>query len=132
MADYEVPDPPPPPGSPPSLRRLLALPHECWPASLKLQPVRPQNLPDQPVEAWNERELPFVSSNPVLSSLLPPELARIPGQTCKGAQVQRHGSRDKRRHENYVSLRFIDGVGNGGCLSFVVAAMLSVGLIIDL
>ncbi|GKU91062.1 hypothetical protein SLEP1_g4986 [Rubroshorea leprosula] len=28
MADYEVPDPPPPPGSPPSLRRLLALPHE--------------------------------------------------------------------------------------------------------
>ena len=57
--------------------------HEPWFESSKLQPVRPQNRPDQPVGAWNEREAPFESSKPVLSSLGLPELARIPGQTAK-------------------------------------------------
>lgn len=32
-----------------------------WPDSSKLQPVRPQNRPDQPDGAWKAREVPFVS-----------------------------------------------------------------------
>lgn len=47
----------------------------------KLHPVRPQNLPDQPVGARNEREVSFGSSKPVLSSLALPAFARIPGHT---------------------------------------------------
>lgn len=55
--------------------------HEPWPESSKLHPVLPQKRPAQPVGAWKERELPFVSSKPVLSSFGLPGLARIPGHT---------------------------------------------------
>lgn len=47
----------------------------------KLHPVRAQNRPDQPVGAWNVRELSVGSSNPVLSRLGLPAFARIPGHT---------------------------------------------------
>lgn len=57
-----------------------AVTQEPWPEESKLQPVRPQKRPDQPVGAWKERELPFLSSKPVLSSS---GLPRIPGQTEK-------------------------------------------------
>lgn len=47
----------------------------------KLHPVRPQHRPDQPVGAWNARELSVGSSNPVLPSVGLPAFARIPGHT---------------------------------------------------
>jgi hypothetical protein len=51
-----------------------------WPVfGSNVQPVRPQNLPDQLGGAWNERDPPGTSSNPVLSNLALPALARIPG-----------------------------------------------------
>lgn len=49
----------------------------------KLQPVRPQKRPDQPVGAWKVREPLFVSWKPVLSSFGLPALDRIPGHTVK-------------------------------------------------
>lgn len=52
-----------------------------WPEPSKLQPVRPQNRPDQPVGAWREREVPCGSSNPVVSRTELPALDSIPGQT---------------------------------------------------
>lgn len=60
-----------------------AVAHEPRPDGSKLQPVLAQKRPDQPVGAWKERELPLVSSKPVLSSLGLPALARIPGHTVK-------------------------------------------------
>lgn len=36
-----------------------AVAQEPWPELSKLQPVLPQNRPDQPVGAWKEREPPF-------------------------------------------------------------------------
>lgn len=54
-----------------------------WPEPSKLQPVLPQNRPDHPVGAWKVRELPLLSSKPVLSNLPLPALARIPGHTVK-------------------------------------------------
>lgn len=54
-----------------------------WPSLSKLQPVRPQKRPDQPVGAWKVRELLFVSWKPVLSSFGLPALDRIPGHTAE-------------------------------------------------
>ena len=58
-----------------------AVAQEPWPEPSKLQPVRPQKRPDQPVGAWKEREVDFVSWKPVLSSVGLPALDRIPGHT---------------------------------------------------
>ena len=55
--------------------------HDPAPDPSKLHPVRAQKRPDQPVGAWNEREVSFGSSNPVLSSLGVPAFARMPGHT---------------------------------------------------
>lgn len=55
--------------------------HDPDPDPSKLQPVRPQKRPDQPVGAWNVRAVCVGSSNPVLSSLGLLAFARIPGQT---------------------------------------------------
>lgn len=53
-----------------------------WPvAGSNVQPVRPQNRPDQLGGAWKDRDPPGGSSNPVLSSLLLPALDKIPGHT---------------------------------------------------
>lgn len=54
---------------------------EPRPEPSKLQPVRPQKRPDQPVGAWRGREVPWGSSNPVVSRAELPALERIPGQT---------------------------------------------------
>lgn len=55
-----------------------------WPVEgSKLQPVRPQNRPDQVGGAWKEREVPGGSSNPVLPNAALPALARTPGHTVK-------------------------------------------------
>lgn len=53
------------------------------PEPSKLQPVRAQKRPDQPVGAWREREVPLGSSKPVVERVGEPALARIPGQTVK-------------------------------------------------
>lgn len=55
--------------------------HDPEPDSSNVQPVRAQNRPDQPVGAINERAVSLGSSNPVLSSLGLPALARMPGHT---------------------------------------------------
>lgn len=49
-----------------------------WPEPSNLQPVRAQNLPDQPGGAWKLLELSRSSSNPVLPMSGFP---RIPGHT---------------------------------------------------
>nr|GMD94443.1 hypothetical protein ACMD2_25315 [Ipomoea batatas] len=53
----------------------------CPVLASKLHPVRPQIRPDQLAGAWNSRDPPGPSSNPVLSNLSLPALARIPGHT---------------------------------------------------
>lgn len=47
----------------------------------KVQPVRAQKRPDQPVEAWKAREVSLGSSKPVLWSGGLPAFARMPGHT---------------------------------------------------
>lgn len=54
--------------------------HEPEPDPSKLQEVRAQKRPDQPVGAWKERDESLGSSNPVVSRAGLPALARIPGQ----------------------------------------------------
>lgn len=55
-----------------------AVAQDVGPDPLKLHPVLPQNRPDHPDGACRERELPLISSNPVVSRTGWP---RIPGQT---------------------------------------------------
>lgn len=57
--------------------------HEPWVEPSKLQPVRPQKRPDQPVGAWKEREFPLESSKPVVPNFALPALSSIPGHTVK-------------------------------------------------
>ena len=53
-----------------------------WPVfGSNVQPVLPQNRPDQFGGAWKDRDPPCGSSNPVLSNGVLPALDRMPGHT---------------------------------------------------
>lgn len=54
-----------------------------WPVASNVQPLLPQNLPDQPTGTSRERDPPEESSNPVVSNLELPALDSIPGHTVK-------------------------------------------------
>lgn len=61
--------------------KLPLIGQEPEPDSSNLQPVRPQNRPDQPVGAWNEWEVFSGNTKPVLSREGLPAFAKMAGHT---------------------------------------------------